>query len=313
MNNFVNTLQEENPLMKNFIDILTAIRQKGITTKAALMADQQLYDSFMPAARDFATFCLFSKNGKVTKAGKQLLGNNPKVDSLEAHGITTRKDITSDCVVRMVEYATNMLQKSTVENMKNYAYSIVNSRVNNLYRALSQDDIKLISLNSLIEGTGIAAEGAYTYEDIIADNTYNPERLLVECETIKELTKELKAKRAKERAEKKETILYEIALLSKHPAEAMVRLACTHLGMKPCKLASLILDKGCDLTYAGIIFSVAKKNNIELASIRSIIADHKVTAESVKADTNDHAAVAAQISRLAYKAAKRIEAKRINK
>lgn len=289
-----------------FVNILNTIHKEGITSRAALMADQQLYASFWLAAQDFAKFCLFSKNGKMTKEGKQLSGNNTKVDILESRGITTRDDITMDCVVRMVEYAENILQKPTVAYMKNYAYSIVNSVVNSIYRVQIPDDFKIVSLNSTIEGTNVVAEDAYTYEDVIADFTYDPDHVLSEKETIKQLTKELKAKQARERAEKKETILNEVVLLSKRPAEVMVRLACTHLGMKPRELANMIISKGCELSYAEIIFDVAKKNNIELASIRSIIADHKVTAESVKADTNNHDAVAGQISRLVYRADKRI-------
>lgn len=289
-----------------FENILITIHQKGITTKAALMADPQLYANFWLAAQDFATFCLFSKNGKETKAGKQLSGNNTKVDILEARGITAREDVTMDCVVRMVEYAENMLQKPTVAYMKNYAYSVVNSVVNSICRTLPPDDFKIVSLNSTIEGTSVAAEDAYTYEDVIADDTYNPERMHVECETIRELKKELKTKQAREQAEKKEAILREVALLGKRPAEVMVRLACTHLSMKPRELAGLIIDKGCELAYAEIIFEVAKQNRIELSEIRSIIAGHELTAESVKADTNSAEQVAGQISRLVYRAAKRL-------
>ena len=289
-----------------FEKILNTIRQKGITTKAALMADQHLYANFWLAAQDFATFCLFSKNGKTTKDGKQLSGNNAKVDILESRGITTRDDITMDCVVRIVEYAENILQKPTITYMKNYAYSIVNSVVNSIYRTLPADDAKIVSLNSTIVGTSVAVEDAYTYEDVIADFTYDPDRVFSEKETIKELTMELQAKQAREWAEKKEAILHEIAILRKHPAEVMVRLACTHLGMKPRELANMIISKGCELSYAEIIFDVAKKNNIELTSIRNIIADHEVTAESVKADTNNHNAVAGQISRLVYRADKRL-------
>ena len=186
-----------------FENILNTIHQKGITTKDALMADQQLYANFWLAAQDFATFCLFSKNGKTTKDGKRLSGNNTKVDILEARGITTREDITMDCVMRIVEYAEKMLQKPTVAYMKNYGYSIVNSVVNNIYRKLPPDGIKVVSLNSTIEGTSVAAEDAYTYEDIIADVTYDPERLHVECETVHGLKKVLRAKQARELAAKK--------------------------------------------------------------------------------------------------------------
>lgn len=82
----------------------------------------------------------------------------------------------------------------------------------------------------------------------------------------------------------------------------MVRLACTHLSMKPRKLVGLIIGKDCELAYAKIIFEVAKKNSIELTEIRSIIAGHELTAESVKAETHSAEQVAGQISRLVYRA-----------
>lgn len=76
--------------------------------------------------------------------------------------------------------------------------------------------------------------------------------------------------------------------------------------MKPRQLASLIIDKGCELAYADIIFEVAKQNHINLSEIHSMITNHELTAESIKADTNDADQVAAQISCLVYRAEKRI-------
>lgn len=307
-----------------FENILTTIHQKGITTKAALMADPQLYANFWLAVQDFATFCLFSKNGKATKAGKQLSGNNTKVDILEARGITTREDITMDCVVRMVEYAENMLQKPTVAYMKNYAYSVVNSVVNSICRALPPDNFKIVSLNSTIEGTRVAAEDAYTYEDIIADDTYNPERLHVERETINELEKLLRAKQAKELAEKKakevrelaekkEAILCEISRLSTHATEVFVRLGW-HLGIKTRDLAARIIDDGYENTFAQLIIDTAAKYGIDLEDIRNIITVSKLTEESYKKDkglvrllSRDPKVVADQISKYANRAKGRLD------
>lgn len=307
-----------------FENILATIHKKGITTKAALMADQQLYANFWLAAQDFATFCLFSKNGKATKAGKQLSGNNTKVDILEARGITTREDITMDCVVRMVEYAENMLQKPTVAYMKNYAYSIVNSVVNTICRTLPPEDFKIVPLNSTIEGTGVAAEDAYTYEDIIADDTYNPERLHVERETINELEKllrakqakelaEKKAKEARELAEKKEAILREISRLSTHATEVFVRLGW-HLGIKTRDLAARIIDDGYENTFARLIIDIATKYGIDLEDIRNIITVSKLTEASYKKDkglvrllSRDPKVVADQISKYANRAKGRLD------
>ena len=289
-----------------FVDILNTIHKEGITSKAALMADQLLYTDFWFALKDFCHFALLSKTGGKNNEGEILPGNSGKIDVLELRGVTTREEIETDCIMKIIEKL-DLVLRQPIEKQKNYCYTICNNMVNDCFRRLPPNDFKVVSLNGTIEGTGIDAEDAYTYEDVIPDFRYDPNRVFSEKETIKELTKELKAKRAREQAEKKEAILNEIALLSKRPAEeVMVRLACTHLGMKPRELANMIISKGCELAYAEIIFDVAKKNNIVLTSIRNIIADRKVTAESVKADTNDHNIVAGQISRLVYRADKHI-------
>lgn len=288
-----------------FVNILNTIHKEGITTKVALMADQLLYTNFWFAVKDFCHFALLSKTGSKNADGKILPGNAVKIDVLELKGEATREDIETECMVKIIEKLDYVLRQP-IEKQKNYCYAICNNMVNDCFRKLPPDDFKIVSLNSTIEGTSVAAEDAYTYEDVIADDTYNPERMHVECETIRELKKELKTKQTREQAEKKEAILREVALLSKRPAEVMVRLACTHLSMKPRELAGLIIDKGCELAYAEIIFEVAKQNRIELSEIRSIIAGHELTAESVKADTNSAEQVAGQISRLVYRADKRL-------
>lgn len=288
-----------------FVNILNTIHKEGITTKVALMADQVLYTNFWFAVKDFCHFALLSKTGSKNADGKILPGNAVKIDVLELKGEATREDIETECMVKIIEKLDYVLRQP-IEKQKNYCYAICNNMVNDCFRKLPPDDFKIVSLNSTIEGTSVAAEDAYTYEDIIADDTYNPERMHVECETVRELKKELKAKQAKEQLEKKESILNEVALLSRHPAEVMTRLACTHLSMKPRQLAGMIIDKGCELAYAEIIFEVAKHNGIELSEIRSIIAGHKLTAESIKADTNSAEQVAGQVSRLVYRASKRL-------
>lgn len=290
---------------KSFINILNTIHEEGITTKAALMADQLLYTNFWFAVKDFCHFALLSKTGGKNAEGEILPGNSGKIDVLKTRDATTREELETDCIIKIIEKL-NLVLRQPIEKQKNYCYAISNNMVNDCFRKLPPDDFKIVPLNSTIEGTSVAAEDAYTYEDIIADDTYNPERIHVEHETVRELKKGLKAKLAREQAEKKETILREVALLSKRPAEVMVRLACTHLNMKPRKLAGLIIDKGCELAYSEIIFEVAKHNGIEISEIRSIIAGHKLAAESIKADTNSAEQVAGQVSRLVYRANKRL-------
>ena len=288
-----------------FVNILNTIHKEGITTKVALMTDQLLYTDFWFALKDFCHFALLSKTSGKNAEGEILPGNSGKIDVLENRGATTRDELETDCVIKIIEKL-GLVLRQPIEKQKNYCYTICNNMVNDCFRKLPPDDFKIVSLSSTIEGTSVVAEDAYTYEDIIADDTYNPERMHVERETVRELKKRLKAKQAREQVEKKEAILREVALLSKRPAEVMVRLGCTHLSMKPRELAGLIIDKGCELAYAEIIFEVAKQNSIELSEIRSIIAGHELTAESIKADTNSAEQVAGQISRLVYRADKRL-------
>lgn len=288
-----------------FVNILNTIHKEGITTKVALMTDQLLYTDFWFALKDFCHFALLSKTSGKNAEGEILPGNSGKIDVLENRGATTRDELETDCVIKIIEKL-DLVLRQPIEKQKNYCYTICNNMVNDCFRKLPPDDFKIVSLSSTIEGTSVVAEDAYTYEDIIADDTYNPERMHVERETVRELKKRLKAKQAREQVEKKEAILREVALLSKRPAEVMVRLGCTHLSMKPRELAGLIIDKGCELAYAEIIFEVAKQNSIELSEIRSIIAGHELTAESIKADTNSAEQVAGQISRLVYRADKRL-------
>lgn len=288
-----------------FVNILNIIHKEGITTKVALMSDQLLYTDFWFALKDFCHFALLSKTSGKNTEGETLPGNSRKIDVLETRGTTTRDELETDCIIKVIEKL-DLVLRQPIEKQKNYCYAICNNMVNDCFRKLPPNDFKIVSLNSTIESTRVAAEDAYTYEDIIADDTYNPERLHFENETIKELKMKLKAKQAMEQAEKKDAILREVALLSKRPAEVLCRLGVTHLGIKPRDLAASIIREGCDITFAKIIFEVAKQNSIELSEIRSIIAGHKLTVESIKADTNSAEQIAGQVSRLVYRANKHL-------
>lgn len=186
-----------------FVNILNTIHAEGITTKVALMDNQLCYTEFWFALKDFCHFALLSKtSGKNAKDGI-FFGNSGKIDVLETRGATTRDEIEIDCVIKSIEKLDQVLNQP-IEKQMDYCYTICNNMVNNCFKRLPPDEFKIVSFNSTIGGTGVAVEDAYTYEDIIVDDTYNPERLYFECETFKELKKELKAKQTKEQAENKE-------------------------------------------------------------------------------------------------------------
>lgn len=189
-----------------FANILNTIRMEGITTKTTLMTYQSLYTEFWFELKDFCHFALLSKTIGKNSKGEILLGNTEKIEMLECRGAITRDEIEIDCAIKIIEKLDLVLHQP-IEKQKNYCYAICNNMVNDCFRKLPPDDFKIVSLNSMIEGTSIAPEDTYTYEDIITDDTYNPERVYFERETIKELKKELEAKEATEQAKKRKTIL----------------------------------------------------------------------------------------------------------
>lgn len=302
-----------------FVNILNTIHDEGITTKVALMADQLLYSDFWFALKDFCHFALLSKTSGKNAEGEILPGNSGKIEVLEIRGATTRDEIETDCVIKIIEKL-DLVLRQPIEKQKNYCYAICNNMVNDCFRKLPPDDIKIVSFNSTIEGTSVDAEDAYTYEDCTPDFTYAPDRVLSEKETVKELEKllrakqakelaEKKAKQARELAEKKETILREISRLSTHPTEVFVRLGRKHLGIKTCNLAERIIDDGYENTFAQLIIDIATKYDIDLEEIRNIITVSKLTEESYKKDkglvrllSRDPKVVADQISKYANRA-----------
>lgn len=285
--------------------ILSTIEEKGISTAYDLKApkNKALWDELYFATQDFINYYALASKTSKNKKGDIVPGNTDKVKFLAEEGGMELYDIQMDILLHVIKKIDYVLAQSPVAKKTSYAYKIVNNEVNSMLRKLPP--VVLVPWGTPIN-SDTNEDGAVLADIVGDDTTYNPERLYFKRETINELKKELKAKKAREQAEKRETILNEITILNKRPSEVLCRLACTHLSMKPRELAVLIIDKGCELAYAEIIFEVAKQNRIELSEIRNIIAGYELTAESVKADTNSAEQVAGQISRLVYRADKRL-------
>ena len=306
-----------------FINILNTIHEEGITTKEALMTDQLLYAKLWYALTKFCRFALLSKTSGKNAEGEILPGNSRKIDVLESRGVATREELEIDCVMKIISKL-DLVLRQPIEKQKNYCYVICNNMLNDCFRRLPPADIKFVSLNSTIEGINVAVENAYTYEDVIPDSTYDPDRVFFEKETIKELTKKLKtkqiqelaekkAKQAQELARKKESILREISKLSTRAPEVFAHLG-KHLGIKTRTLAARIIDNGFEECFAQIIIDVAIKYDIPLESIRNIISVNKLTKESFEKDrglirllSQNPKVVADQISKYANRAKERVK------
>lgn len=284
--------------------ILSTIEKEGISTAYDLKApkNKALWDELYFATQDFINYYALASKTSKNKKGDIVPGNTDKVKFLTEEGGMELYDIQMDILLHVIKKMDYVLAQSPVAKKTSYAYKIVNNEVNSMLRKLPP--VVLVPWDTPINSD--TNEDGAVLTDIVGDDTYNPERLYFERETINELKKELKAKKAREQAEKRKTILNEITILNKRPSEVLCRLACTHLSMKPRELAGLIIDKGCELAYAEIIFEVANQNHIELSEIRNIIVGYELKAKSVKADTNSAEQVAGQISRLVYRADKRL-------
>lgn len=294
-----------NKFYERFESILSTIEENGICTvdELKLVKNSALWNELYFATQDFINYYALASKTSKNKKGEIISGNATKVKFLIEDGGMELYDIQMDILLHIIKKADYILAQFPVSKKVFYTFRIVNNEINNMLRSLPPVDI--VSWDTPINSD--TNEDGAILSEIIGDNTYNPERLHFEHETVQELRKELEAKQARERTKKKEAILHEIALLSKRPAEMMVRLANIHLSMKPRQLASLIINKGCELTYAEILFEVIKQNNsIKLSEICSIIAGHELTTESLKANTNSVKQVAGQISRLLYRANKRL-------
>lgn len=280
-----------------FENILNTIHEKGITTRAELMTNQALYADFWFAAEEFASFALRSKTSGKNSEGEILPGNTYKLDTLVRRGITTREDVERDCFVKIVDRL-DLVLCQPIEKQKNYCYTICNNIVKDWLRKLPDDDIKIVQIDGPVKGNNAEEDDSFTYKDVIADNTYNGEEILMAHETVAEKLEKLKAKRVQSR----ETIIKEIKHLNKRPAEVLVRIAMKHLGMKPRELASHIANKGEEVTYAEILIKVAKKNDIELEELRKVVKGNSIPYNSIKSETQDIKEISSQVSRLAWRA-----------
>lgn len=288
-----------------FVTLLQTLHREGIATRAALQADPERYARFWLALKEFCHFALLSRTGGRTPQGEIRPGNTAKIDWLESRGVTTREELETDCMIRIMEKLDLVLCQPPGKQ-KNYCYAICNHRVNDCFRALPPDDCRILSWDDPLPGHRVAAEEACTYGDLVPDDTYNPERLYLERETVRALQQELRARQRCALARRKADILGEVALLSKRPAEVMVRLGCIYLGLKPRELAALITDLGYESAYARIIFDVSRHNGIDPSRIHAILAGQMGTGETVKADSQQVGQVSGQISRLLYRASKRL-------
>lgn len=283
---------------ERFAFILSTIEESGISTadELKLVKNTVLWNELYFAAQNFVNYYALTSKTSKNKKGEIHPGNADKVKFLIDEGGMDLYDIQIDILLHIIEKVDYILAQSPVSKKMFYTYRIVNNEVNNMLRALPP--VPIVSWDAPINSD--TNEDGAVLSEIVGDNTYNPENLHFERETIKELTKELKAKQIRELAEKKELIINEISRLSTHPTEIFVRLAW-HLHIKTGHLAERIIIDGYENTFAQLILEIAAKYEIE--DIRNIIAINQIK-DSKKKDkglvrllSRDPKVVADQISK----------------
>lgn len=288
---------------ERFIDALNAVNAKNIRTRKELMENRELYADFWYAVGDFVSFVLLSKTGKKNRDGETTAGNAAKIQKLAEYGITTKEDIHTDCVIKIMDKLDRVFAQPT-EKQKNYCYAICNNLVNDWFDKLPPREIKVFSLQDEINCGD--DENSCTYEDTIGDYTYDGEVCFVERETLCELSEKLRQKRIAECEKERKEIIREISLLCEKPAEVMARLALVHLGAKPRELAAGILSAGAEKVYAKILYDAAKKAGLKDGELRSLLKGKRIYEGSVKEDTGNAKIIASQISHLANRAKQRL-------
>ena len=242
-----------------FETILREMNEKGIATRDQLMKDEPLYCDFWLALRDFVCqIVLLSKTSR-TKEGITD-GNAQKIDELERYGITTREDVESACILKLV-VKLDMILAQPLEKQYNYCYQTCNNLVIDTYRkafrsgtikeknedgeedekeTVSQSSrcTRTVSYNRRVSNAARDDDRAHTYEDTIGDNRFEPERRHIAYETFEEI---------------RDCMLQDIEILSSRPKELMARFATKYYGMKPEDLIDRIQKEGWESVSLGIL------------------------------------------------------------
>lgn len=296
---------------ERFASILSTIEESDISTadELKLVKNTVLWNELYFAAQNFVNYYALASKTSKNKKGEIHPGNADKVKFLIDEGGMNLYDIQMDILLHIIEKVDYILAQSPVSKKMFYTYRIVNNEVNNMLRSLPP--VEIVPWDTPINSN--TNEDGAVLSEIIGDNTYNPEHLHFEREAVRELKKELKAKQARELAQKKELILSEISRLSTHPTEVFVRLAW-HLSIKTGDLAGRIINDGYENTFAQLIIDIASKYDIDLEDIRSIITFSKLTKESYKKDkglerllSKEPSVVADQISKYKNRAKGRLD------
>lgn len=276
-----------------FAAVLSTINEEGISPldKLQTPCNEAIYAELWLAVQGFINHYVLRSKSHLNLKGELVEGNADKVRLLVSRGVEL-EDIRGNILTHVLCKMDYILAQP-IEKQINYTYRMINNCVYDEFRKLPPADVIVVSLHDKVKGRNISSEDASELQDFISDpNT--PEDEITARETVNEVF-----------MTRRTEVLNEIVLLSNKPAEVFVCLS-KHLGMKPAAISDMLMKKGVTASFAAVLMSISDKFDIPLGEIRNHLANKDITEESVKLDTNDGSKVSAQISRLVYRAGKRL-------
>lgn len=279
---------------KEFAAALLTIHEKGIQSldQLKLPCNQESYEKLCLTARDFICYhALYSKSHGSSK-GKCLQGNQAKIRALLSRGMEL-EDIRSDVFVYVISKLDYILSQP-IEKQANYTYCVINNYILSKFKELPPANITVMSLNQQVRGQYLTSDNPSEIQDFIA-TLDTAESEVIAKETAEEYAMAQKTK-----------ILEEIMGLSQRPAEVFMRL-CVYLRKKPADIAELLMEKGLVQSYVAVLAATAQKYHIPFAVMGECLGKNAICQETFKLNTKDKTQISAQVSRLIYRANKRLQ------
>ena len=268
--------------------VFSTLHAQGIQTKKELDAPEHkaLCQDLWLAARNFINYCaLASKNHKGNT------GNAGRLRALTERGMAL-DDIRGEILVHVMSKLERVLAQP-LEKQVNYVYHMVNNCVFDQMRKQPPAGTMVIHWEDKV-GSGEAAEEKTTVQDQIADS------LILEDEVA---AKETVAERYQA---KQREIIKELTHLAERPAEALAWLCTRYLDMKPAAVAKMLLQNHIASVYASVLKNIAQRYQMQPAAIYQCLAGSAITEAALKVDTQNETKVSAQVSRLVYRADRRL-------
>lgn len=276
----------ENKHYVKLISVLSTIEKNGISNAEELKCSSNivLWNEFWYATKNFINYFALQSKTSINKKGEILPGNKEKVKTLINRTYKEEEDIQADILLHIMSKTSHILAQSPVTKQVSYMYRCINNKLYDYIRALPAEDT--LSLDTPYKSDSM--EDGAVLGDIIGDDTFNPERMYLEQKSVEELEKILKAKKAKEAADKRERFLDDLRKLNNKPSHIFIHTACVHLGLKPRTISEKIISKGLEETYDEVLFEAAKLYHVSLDEVRSILLEEKhLNPNHFKIDAND--------------------------